>query len=77
MKQSQIDPPDRSQPLLPMEMGYVKGVIHDWVGHETTTEFAALDHASERVLTRSNPHHHDKYLQLLKEEDIHVLFENI
>jgi putative transposase len=77
MKQSQIEAPDRIQPLLPMEMGYVEGVFHDSVSHETTARFAALDNAPGQVLTRRNPHLHDKYLQLFKEEDINVLFKNI
>jgi hypothetical protein len=60
-----------------MEMGYLEGVIHDDVSHETTTRFADLDGAPGQVLTRRNPHHHHKYLQLFEKEAINVLFENI
>jgi putative transposase len=77
MKQSQIEAPDRIQPLLPMEMGYVEGVIHHYVSHETTTRSAALDNAPGQVLNRRKRHHHHKYIQLLKQEDINVLFKNI
>ncbi len=31
------------QPVLPMGLGYVEGVTHDYVRHGTTTFFAALD----------------------------------
>jgi len=31
--------PDRTQPVLPMGLGYVEGVTHDYVRHGTTTLF--------------------------------------
>lgn len=42
-EKSQIQALDRTQPLLPMGLGYVEGVTHDYVRHGTTTLFAALD----------------------------------
>jgi len=50
-EKSQIQALDRTQPVLPMGLGYVEGVTHDYVRHGTTTLFAALDIASGRVLT--------------------------
>lgn len=37
----QIQAQERSQPMLPMELGYVEGVTHDYLRHGTTTLFAA------------------------------------
>jgi putative transposase len=42
-EKSQIQALERTQPLLPMRLGYVEGVTHDYVRHGTTTLFAALD----------------------------------
>ena len=45
-EKSQIQALDRSQPLLPLGLGYAEGVTHDYVRHGTTTLFAALDIAT-------------------------------
>jgi hypothetical protein len=36
---------ERIQPMLPLGLGYVEGVTHDYRRHGTTTLFAALDTA--------------------------------
>ena len=41
-EKSQCRALERSQPMLPMNLGYVKGVRHVYVRHGTTTLFAAL-----------------------------------
>src|SRR5207302_3849533 len=67
-EKSQIQALDRTQPMLPMGLGYVEGVTHDYVRHGTTTLFAALDVASGRVLTScKRRHRHQEYLAFLKE----------
>lgn len=72
-EKSQIQALDRTQPLLPMGLGYVEGVTHDYVRHGTTTLFAALDIATGQVLTScKNRHRHQEYLQFLKEVDANV-----
>ena len=72
-EKSQIQALDRTQPLLPMGLGYVEGVTHDYVLHGTTTLFAALDIASGQVLTRcKRRHRHQEYLDFLKEIDASV-----
>ena len=43
---TQIQALDRTQPLLPMGLGYIEGVTHDYIRHGTTTLFAALDVAT-------------------------------
>jgi putative transposase len=72
-EKSQIQALDRTQPLLPMGLGYVEGVTHDYVRHGTTTLFAALDIATGQVLTRcKHRHRHQEYLDFLKEIDANV-----
>ncbi|MCX5754098.1 MAG: IS630 family transposase [Candidatus Krumholzibacteria bacterium] len=72
-EKSQIQALDRTQPLLPMGLGYVEGVTHDYVRHGTTTLFAALDIASGRVLARCTPRHrHQEFLRFLNEIDANV-----
>ena len=72
-EKSQIQALDRTQPLLPMGLGYVEGVTHDYVRHGTTTLFAALDIATGQVLTScKNRHRHKEYLQFLKQVDANV-----
>lgn len=84
-EKSQVQALDRTQPVLPMGLGYVEGVTHDYVRHGTTTLFAALDLASGQVLTRCQPRHrHQEFLQFLKdieanvppELDIHLVVDN-
>jgi len=53
-EKSQIQALERSQPLLPMGLGYVEGVTHDYVRHGTTTLFAALNVANGQDLPRAH-----------------------
>jgi len=72
-EKSQIQALDRTQPMLPIGLGYVEGVTHDYVRHGTTTLFAALDVASGRVLTRCAPRHrHQEFLRFLDEIEANV-----
>jgi putative transposase len=72
-EKSQIQALDRTQPLLPMGLGYAEGVTHDYVRHGTTTLFAALDIATGQVLTRCKTRHrHQEYLDFLKHVDANV-----
>ena len=72
-EKSQIQALDRTQPLLPMGLGYVEGVTHDYVRHGTTTLFAALDVATGQVLTCcKRRHRHQEYLDFLKHVDANV-----
>ena len=66
-EKSQIQALERTQPLLPLGLGYVEGVTHNYVRHGTTTLFAALDLASGRVLTQTKRRHrHQEFLQFLR-----------
>lgn len=72
-EKSQIQALDRTQPLLPLGLGYVEGVTHDYVRHGTTTLFAALDIASGRVLTKCKKRHrHQEFLSFLRHIDANV-----
>ncbi|MBI3871895.1 MAG: IS630 family transposase [candidate division Zixibacteria bacterium] len=72
-EKSQIQALDRRQPLLPLGLGYVEGITHDYVRHGTTTLFAALDIASGCILTRCTPRHrHQEFLQFLRQIDASV-----
>lgn len=72
-EKSQIQALDRTQPVLPLGLGYVEGVTHTYVRHGTTTLFAALDIASGQVLTRCTPRHrHQEFLQFLRHIDANV-----
>jgi putative transposase len=84
-EKSQIQALDRTQPMLPLGLGYVEGVTHTYVRHGTTTLFAALDIASGEVLTRCAPRHrHQEFLQFLRlidtqvprDLDVHLVVDN-
>lgn len=38
--------------MLPMGLGYVEGVTHDYVRHGTATLFAALNVANGQIISR-------------------------
>ena len=66
-----LNPPDkaleRTQPVLPMGLGYVEGVTHDYYRHGTTTLFAALEVGSGQVITQCKPRHrHQEFLAFLR-----------
>jgi putative transposase len=68
-EKSQILALNRTQPVLPMGLGYVEGVTHDDVRNGTTL-FAALDIATGAVLAKCKPRHrHQKFLGFLKRID--------
>src|SRR5438270_12475117 len=72
-EKSQIQALERTQPMLPMGLGYVEGVTHDYRRHGTTTLFAALDTAKGKVLTQCRQRHrHQEYLGFLREIEKNV-----
>jgi putative transposase len=57
----------RTQPVLPMGLGYVEGITHDYIRHGTTTLFAALDIANGSVLSQCKPQHrHQEFRSFLR-----------
>jgi putative transposase len=84
-EKTQVQALERTQPLLPMGLGYVEGVTHDYVRHGTTTLFAALDIANGAVLTQCKARHrHQEFLAFLRhidtnvprQFDIHLIVDN-
>ena len=84
-EKSQIQALERTQPMLPMGLGYVEGVTHDYRRHGTTTLFAALDTANGKVLTQCRRRHrHQEYLDFLREIEknvpnnleVHIIVDN-
>lgn len=72
-EKSQIQALNRTQPILPMGLGYVEGITHDYVRHGTTTLFAALNIATGHVLTTcKRRHRHQEYIDFLKRVDANV-----
>ena len=72
-EKSQIQALERTQPNLPMGLGYVEGVTHDYTRHGTTTLFAALDIQSGEILTQCKRHHrHQEFLAFLRHVDASV-----
>lgn len=76
---------ERTQPALPMGLGYVEGYTHDYVRHGTTTLFAALDIANGKVLAECKARHrHQEFLQFLRhieanvpaDLDVHLIVDN-
>lgn len=84
-EKSQCQALQRTQPMLPLGLGYVEGVTHDYVRHGTTTLFAALNVMNGQVLTQCRPRHrHQEFLGFLRsidkavpaELDIHCIADN-
>jgi len=84
-EKTQVQALDRTQPMLPLGLGYVEGVTHDYERHGTTTLFAALDLASGRVFTQcKHRHRHQEFLQFLRhieasvpaELEVHLIVDN-
>lgn len=72
-EKSQIQALDRTQPLLPIGLGYLEGVTHDYIRHGTTTLFAALDIANGKVIGQcKRRHRHQEFLQFLRHIDANV-----
>jgi putative transposase len=76
---------ERTQPVLPMGLGYVEGVTHDYVRHGTTTLFAALNIATGEVIGKcQHRHRHQEFLRFLKhidssvpeDLDLHLVMDN-
>jgi putative transposase len=56
-EKSQCQALERTQPMLPMGLGYVEGVTHGYKRHGRRTLFAALDAANGEVLAQCKRRH--------------------
>lgn len=84
-EKSQCQALERSQPALPMGLGYLEGYTHDYLRHGTTTLFAAFDIATGKVMSQCKKRHrHQEFLQFLRhidtnvpsELDLHIVMDN-
>lgn len=84
-EKSQCQALERTQPMLPMGLGYVEGFTHDYKRHGTTTLFAALDVLNGTVLADCKPRHrHQEVLAFLRNIetavpaglDVHLIVDN-
>lgn len=84
-EKSQVQALERTQPLLPMGLGYIEGITHDYIRHGTTTLFAALDIANGQVFTQcKSRHRHQEFLSFLRHIeanvppplDVHLVVDN-
>ena len=69
-EKSQCQALERTQPMLPMGLGYVEGFTHDYKRHGRTTLFAALNVLNGAVLAACKPRHrHQEFLSFLRAID--------
>ena len=72
-EKTQIQALERTQPILPLGLGYAEGVTHDYIRHGTTTLFAALDIANGQIIAECRQRHrHQEFLSFLKRIDASV-----
>jgi transposase len=84
-EKSQIQAVNRSQPIIPMQLGQVELRTHDYKRHGTTTLFAALNVATGNVIGKCLPKHRTseflKFLDLIdasapSDLDVHLVLDN-
>ncbi len=72
-EKSQIQALERTQPNLPLGLGYVEGLTHDYTRHGTTTLFAALDIKTGAIFAQCKQRHrHQEFLAFLHDVDAQV-----
>ncbi len=72
-EKSQVQALERTPPVLPMGLGNVEGVTHDYYRHGTTTLFAALNVLDGSVISQCKPRHrHQEFLAFLNHLDRNV-----
>jgi transposase len=84
-EKSQCQALERTQRLLPMGLGYLEGVTHDYIRHGTTTLFAALNTATGEVFAQCKARHrHQEFISFLNdieqavpaELELHLILDN-
>jgi len=83
-EKSQIQAPERSQPILPLKQGQAEKQSHDYRRHGTTTLFAALEVATGKVTDACYPRHRGvEFLKFLKQvakayprRQLHLVVDN-
>ncbi len=84
-EKSQCQALERTQPILPMGLGYAEGVTDNYYRHGVITLFSALDAATGKVYTACKKRHrHQEFIAFLNqikrnvpsELEIHVILDN-
>ena len=84
-EKSQIQALERTQPNLPMGLGYAEGFTHNYTRHGTTTLFAALNIQNGAILAQCKARHrHQEFLAFLRDIetqvpadlDVHLIVDN-
>jgi len=84
-EKSQIQALERTQPNLPLGLGYVEGITHDYTRHGTTTLFAALDIKTGEIFAQcKRRHRHQEFLAFLQQLEgnvppdlaVHLILDN-
>jgi putative transposase len=84
-EKSQIQALERTQPKLPMSLGHLETMTHDYIRHGTVTLFAALDIANGEVISQCKARHrHQEFLAFLrhidanipKQLEVHLIIDN-
>lgn len=84
-EKSQCQALERTQPGLPLGMGYVRTATHDYVRHGTLTLFAALSYLDGKIFRQTAARHtHKQWLAFLKKLDaetpgeltLHLVLDN-
>jgi putative transposase len=84
-EKSQCQALERTQPILPMGLGYAEGVTDNYYRHGVTTLFSALNVATGEVqIACKQRHRHQELLVFLnqleknipKDLDVHVILDN-
>ncbi len=84
-EKTQVQALNRTHPVLPLGLGYVEGVTHDYVRHGTMTLFAALNVATGTVISQCRRRHrHQEFLAFLRhldasvptDLDVHLIVDN-
>src|SRR5213076_2249724 len=83
-EKSQIQALDRTAPILPLQPGLAERRSHDYIRHDTTTLFAALEIATGTVTAACQPRHqHQEFLRFLKQiaraypdRELHLVMDN-
>jgi transposase len=84
-EKSQCQALERTQPGLPLGIGHVKTMSHDYIRHGTLTLFAALNYLEGKLITTiAEQHRHQEWLAFLKKIDretpkgltVHLIADN-
>ena len=84
-EKTQVQAPDRTQPLLPMRPGQIERRIHDYKRNDTIQLYAALEVNAGRVIPRIEERHRSREFiafmnQLLRaypSGELHVILDNV